>query len=89
MLDNQLIPKNISEGVKQTNKQIVSQSLSLISSAFVLVAALAWNDAIKNLIMTYLKDRSGLISQFIYAIIVTTIAVIVTAKLNKIIQKIN
>lgn len=77
------------ESVKQTNKEIISQSLGLISSAFVLVAALAWNDAIKNLIMTYLKDRSGLISQFIYAIVVTAVAVIVTSRLNKILQKIN
>jgi hypothetical protein len=75
------------QSIKETNKQILSQGLAMVSSAFVLVAALAWNEAIKNLIATYLKNDSGLISQFIYAGLVTVIAVLVTIRLNKLADK--
>lgn len=73
--------------VKETNKRILLQALAFVSSAFVLVAALAWNDAIRELISQYLKAGSGLISRFIYAVVVTAIAVIITMRLNKIAEK--
>ncbi len=75
------------ETVKETNKAVLSQSLGFISSAFVLVAALAWNEAIKDLINRYFKADSGIISHFIYAIIVTIIAVAITMKLNSLAEK--
>lgn len=77
----------LTEEIKKTNKNIALQSFGLISSAFVLVAALAWNDLIKELINTYLNAGSGLVSRFIYAGIVTLIAAIVTIHLNKLIAK--
>lgn len=75
------------ENVKETNRQVISQSVGFISSAFVLVAALAWNEAIKDFINQYFKAGSGLISKVIYAMIVTFIAVVVTVRLNKIAEK--
>jgi len=74
----------ISNGVKETNRKIISQTTGFISSAFVLVAALAWNEAIKELISQYFKTGSGLVSRLVYALIVTLIAVLVTSRLNKI-----
>ena len=71
----------------ETNKKVITQTLGFISSAFVLIAALAWNEAIKELISQYLPASSGLISKLIYAIIVTVIAVIITSKLSKIGEK--
>jgi len=68
-------------------KLVMSQTLGFISSAFVLVAALAWNDAIRSLITLYFKENSGLISQFLYAILVTVIAVIITTRLSKLGEK--
>jgi hypothetical protein len=73
--------------LKETNRQIISQGLGMISSALILVAALAWNEAIKELITTYLKNDSGLISRFLYAIIVTVIAVIITMRINTLASK--
>ncbi|NYT12385.1 MAG: hypothetical protein GKC03_07560 [Methanomassiliicoccales archaeon] len=49
---------------------------ALMTAAFGLIAALAWNEAIKALIAEYLSAGSELIGLFIYAIIVTVIAVI-------------
>jgi hypothetical protein len=66
------------ESVKETNKQIISQTMGFISSAFVLVAALAWNEAIKELITTYVPTNSG---------IFTIIAIVITSRLNKISEK--
>lgn len=84
-----MLPQNLGKGIKETNKQVVLQSLGLISSAFVLVAALAWNDLIKDLITAYLNTGSGLISRLIYAVLVTVIAAIVAMRLNKLSQKLS
>ncbi len=88
-----MLPENIkgslSKQVKETNKQILSQSLGFMSSAFALVAALAWNDAIRALLQRYFHESSGLISSFIYAILVTVVAVIITMRLNKIAERLN
>lgn len=82
-----MLPSKITTHVKETNKQIITQTLGFISSAFVLVAALAWNDAIRELISSYFPSSSGLISRFIYALIVTGIAVIVTMRLSALGEK--
>ncbi len=79
--------ENAKENLRETNKQLISQSLGFIASAFVFVAGLAWNDAIKELITRFFKADSGLISRFVYALIVTAIAVMVTIHLNKINDK--
>ena len=84
-----MLPQNLGKGIKETNKQVVLQSLGLIISAFVLVAALAWNDLIKDVITTYLNTGSGLISRLIYALLVTVIAAIVAMRLNKLSQRLS
>lgn len=70
---------------------VLKQMLTLATSGFGLVAALAWNSAIQELVNTYIKPylpvSSGLISLVLYAILVTIIAVMVTVNLSKIIQK--
>lgn len=80
--------QKISSDIRETNKQVFSQSFGLISSAFILVAALAWNEAIKELINAYFPHSSGIFSRLIYACVVTVIAVIVAIRLNKLATKI-
>ncbi len=58
-----------------------------ITAAFAFVAALAWNDMIKGVIDRFIEPGSGLRSQIYYAIIVTTLAVLVTYYLGKLTQK--
>lgn len=82
-----MLPRHIGSKIKETNTQIISQSFGLISSALVLVAALAWNDLVKDLITTYLQTGGGLISRFIYALLVTVIAAVVATKLAKLSEK--
>lgn len=73
---------------KELPQVIVKQMLTLATSGFSLVAALAWNEFIKEAISTYIKpylpSGSAIISLFLYAVIVTVLAVLVTLQLTKI-----
>lgn len=70
---------------------ILKQMATLATSGFGLVAALAWNNVIKDLVDNYiakwLPGGSGFISLLIYAIVVTVIAVVVTTNLTKTINR--
>lgn len=87
--------KNISNS-KESQKpkytlEVVRQMITLATSGFGLVAALAWNNVIQELVNNYIKKYisvgSGLISLFIYAIIITVIAVTITYQLSKIAER--
>lgn len=72
-------------------KQFADKLLKLVTSGFGLVAALAWNELIKEVIALYIEPifgkDSGLISLLIYAMVVTFLAVVVTYQLSKIAGK--
>lgn len=51
--------------------------ISLASAALGLVAALAWNDAIKETIKCLLGGDESLASKYTYAVLATAIAVVV------------
>jgi hypothetical protein len=71
--------------------EIARQMLTLATSGFALVAALAWNSLIQDLVNNYIKkwfpQGGSLLSLFIYAVVVTILAVIITLQLSKILQK--
>lgn len=71
--------------------EIVSQMLSLATAGFGLVAALAWNNLIQEIVNTYIKkyfpENSGVISLAIYAVVITIIAVFVIYQLSRILDK--
>lgn len=74
---------NIILKAKEAKKQVVGQTITLLSGAFALVAALAWNDAVKSLIDSYFPAGKGLYSKFIYAFLLTVLVVFVTTRLQK------
>ncbi len=65
--------------------------LVLATSGLGLVAALAWNELIKETVTQYIKPlvggASGVISLLIYAVAVTILAVAVTYNLTKLVKK--
>lgn len=65
------------------HKEVFKQILTLSTAAFGLVAALAWNEAIQSLVNQYFTAGSGIWSKFIYAVIVTILAVLVTISLSR------
>jgi len=69
------------------SQEIAIQTLTLFSSALGLIAALAWNEAITEYITIYIKPYlakgSGVISLFIYALLITAITVIVAMQMAR------
>ncbi|HSB50048.1 MAG TPA: DUF5654 family protein [Nitrosopumilaceae archaeon] len=59
-------------------EQILDKMGSLITAAFGLVAALAWNEAIKAIFAELFGTTETIIPMISYAIIVTILAVVVT-----------
>jgi hypothetical protein len=57
--------------------------ISLAAAAFGVVAALAWNAAITELFKQVLPGASGVVGLFVYAVVVTIIAVFVMVKLAR------
>src|SRR3989344_1432991 len=76
---------------KRLHIEIVRQMLTLATSGFGLVAALAWNSVIHAFVTDYIKkwfpNGSGIISLLIYAIIITILAVFVTLQLSKLLKR--
>lgn len=62
---------------KEKSKMIVQSCIALASAALGLVAALAWNDAIKALMKEIWGENEGLAALFTYAILATILAVVV------------
>ena len=65
----------------------ITTMIGLAPAAFGVIAALAWNAAITELFKQILGDTSGIVGLFIYAIVVTVIAVIVMVWLGHLAQK--
>ena len=80
------------EKEKKLHVELIRQMLSLATAGFGLVAALAWNNFIQELVGTYVKPyfpNDSLISLFVYALVITVIAVFVTYQLSKILQRVD
>jgi len=79
--------KKKTEAEKKLHVEIVKQMLTLTTSGFGLVAALAWNNVIQEFVNNYVKkwlpNGSGLFSLVIYAVLITVLAVFITYQLSK------
>lgn len=64
--------------------EIIDKLSDLITTAFGLVAALAWNGAIQNIFKKFFGTAEGLIPMISYALIVTIIAVVLTIWIGKV-----
>jgi len=63
---------------KSTKILFLETFAGLITAAFGLIAALAWNEAIKAIILEFFNAGSAITGLVIYAVIVTIIAVLAT-----------
>lgn len=66
---------------------IMETMLTLITTAFVFVAGLAWNEAIQKLIEEFYPAGGAVTGLLIYAVIVTIVAVVVAVLLARIAGK--
>ncbi len=90
------MPKNsrrIDKPKKALHRELAKQMLTLATSGFGLVAALAWNNLIQEFVASYVKqllpNGSGIVSLLIYALVVTVLAVFITYQLSKIAEKVS
>ncbi|MDP3741398.1 MAG: DUF5654 family protein [bacterium] len=70
--------------MKQKFTPVIVQSIGSITAAFALVAALAWNEAVKSLISNFIPQGQGTLSLFVYALVVTAVAVLIGSRLMKV-----
>lgn len=59
-------------------KEVIEKLAALITAAFGLIAALAWNGAIKAIFLEVFGEAEGLGPMLVYAVIITVIAVLAT-----------
>lgn len=75
---------------KKLHIEVVRQMITLATSGFGLVAALAWNELVKQFVEEYIKkwlpNGSAIYSLLIYALVVTLLAVTVTLQLSRLLK---
>jgi hypothetical protein len=64
------------------SSEVLDKLVELVTAAFGLVAALAWNTAIQALFTLIFPEAGDLVAKFLYAITVTVIVVFVTIRLG-------
>jgi hypothetical protein len=67
--------------------KFIDKFAALITAAFGLVAALAWNEAIKAIFIVYIPEAHAITGQILYAIFVTFLAVFATLWIAKVSEK--
>ena len=71
---------------KSFRKELLEEMATLSTAAFGLVAALAWNEAIKSFVDQYIQPyfpNTAIYYKFFYAIIITLLAVFITYELSQ------
>ncbi len=72
---------------RQFHHELIQQLITLSTSGFGLVAALAWNETVQTLVREYIQkyypSQSTVLSKFIYALIITALAVLITYQLSR------
>jgi hypothetical protein len=88
----QEIKAKIQEELDEFQTTFLEELSQRITASFGLLAALAWRGVIQELVNTYIKkflgDDSGILSETIFARIITVLAVVVTWRLAKLKDKI-
>jgi len=73
---------------KKLRHEVKERTVGYIVSAFGLVAALAWNQAIQALIGKFFPNPGkSIVPELIYAVIVTLVVVVITIYLTRLITK--
>jgi isocitrate/isopropylmalate dehydrogenase len=67
--------------------QVLETMAALITAAFGMVAALAWNEAIKAMVAAVFGSADDMMGMIVYAIIVTILAVVMTLLIARSLRK--
>jgi len=72
---------------KSLHFEFIKTMAQLVTAAFAFVAALAWNEFIKDFIDRFISPGAGLRSRLIYAVFVTLLAVLAAYYLDRLSQE--
>ncbi len=79
------------ERIGELPLSVVKNMITLATSGFGLVVALAWNEFIRNFVDTYINPylgkEGGTVSLLIYAVVMTLVAVLITMQLTGVQRK--
>ena len=67
--------------------ETIDKLAALITAAFGLVAALAWNETIKSIFKAVFGTQETIWAWVLYAVVVTIVAVFVTIRVAKLAEK--
>ena len=85
------IKNKIAEEEKEFQKTLINELSKLITSALGLMAALSWRGVIKEFVDQYIKrlfgKTSGFVSELIFALLITFLAVFITWRIAKLKEK--
>lgn len=70
------------------SSEVLDKIVQLMTAAFGLVAALAWNDAIQTLFTAIFGEAGGIAAKFFYAALITVAVVVVTIRLGRLSDRI-
>lgn len=87
LISNQVNQPQTKKGVIEMKSEVADKIAALVTAAFGLVAALAWNGAIQAIFKRVFGTAEGIGPMLIYAIVVTIIAVIVTIWIGKVAER--
>ncbi len=80
----QNIKSKIKDGSKKIGQEIRQKTFGYLLTAFGLVAALAWNDAIRGLIeYLFPINKDGVSAKFLYAGVITLVVVLISVYLTR------
>ena len=81
--------KKLKEETKVIKKEVRKRVITYITAAFGLVAALAWNDAIKSLIaFLFPLKKDSVLMKFVYAVGITTVVTVLTIYISRVFNRI-
>lgn len=85
------IKAKVKEELGEFQKVFIDEISRLITSAFGLLAALAWRGVIQEFVDSYIRkffgEISGFVSELFFALVITILAVLVAWRLTKIKQR--
>jgi hypothetical protein len=85
--------KKVTQEERSFKRELADQLVTLSTSGFGLVAALAWNEAIQSFVKDYIQvffpSQYGVISKFIYALLITLFAVFIIYQLSRLAASLN
>ena len=70
------------------SSEVLDKMVQLVTAAFGLVAALAWNEAIQALFTLIFGEAGNIAAKFFYAVVVTVVVVFVTVRLGRLAERV-